>query len=480
MPNGAAGFYLLGRIYQLSNRHSAAIAYYQTALQVDPMLWSAYEELCALGADHEAQQYLAMAAAAAAAGAGSSGGAAAAPGTAGAAGGGNCFPGFAAPPGSVAQAAHVGGQASPTASSSFAPVTTPSVAHQQGSPTGAAPMSTAATKSGLGSMFSWMDSGRGQHAAASTAARVGVGMVVWEQDRRAVGQRPGIHLLWACSCCCPPCQCNPAQQAMLACSLCHRLTNSVLPLSCQGIDSGGTPSPGGGTPYVTPSPGGRITAPPPPAPKGAVGAAGRPAWPATASPAALAMPAGGTTGGFGLPSAAAAPQRKFMDEGKLRKVSGKLFAEPASVLKQLRWPGGGGGDASGGGSLVDVASLPGVPHGQRSAEGQAAALPLLHALGVGYRLLCMYRYGSKGGRGSMAGAACCPCCARKVTLLTFVHFCCQAINCPLLSVFRAPARLLCQVPGGDRRLQPPAAAALPDGMGAVLRGARLFRDGGLP
>lgn len=50
VPNGAAGFYLLGRIYQLSNRHSAAIAYYSTAVQLDPMMWSAYEELCSLGA----------------------------------------------------------------------------------------------------------------------------------------------------------------------------------------------------------------------------------------------------------------------------------------------------------------------------------------------------------------------------------------------------------------------------------------------
>ena len=49
VPNGAAGFYLLGRIYQLSNRHSAAIAYYSTAVQLDPMMWSAYEELCTLG-----------------------------------------------------------------------------------------------------------------------------------------------------------------------------------------------------------------------------------------------------------------------------------------------------------------------------------------------------------------------------------------------------------------------------------------------
>lgn len=98
------------------------------------------------------------------------------------------------------------------------------------------------------------------------------------------------------------------------------------------------------------------------------------------------MPSTGAPGG---------PQRKFMDEGKLRKVSGKLFSEPASVLKQLRWAGGGGGGGGGeaqeGGMLAGLMALPGVPRGQRSQEGQQQALWLLHALGAGYHLLCMYR-----------------------------------------------------------------------------------------
>lgn len=182
----------------------------------------------------------------------------------------------------------------------------------------------------------------------------------------------------------------------------------------QGMDGGGgTPSPGS---YVTPSPGGRPSAPPPPAPKaaGAGGAAARPAWPATTSPAPLPVTTGG--GLIGLPSTSGpgGPQRKFMDEGKLRKVSGKLFAEPASVLKQLRWQGGSSGEGSssgaassraagsggsggehdggaGGGTLAGMTALPGVPRGHRSQEGQQQALPLLYALGAGYRLLCMYR-----------------------------------------------------------------------------------------
>lgn len=166
VPNGAAGFYLLGRIHQLSNRHSAAIAYYSAALQQDPMLWGAFEELCALGADHEAQQYLA----AAAAGGASSrlfSGAAAGPSGQGAAAGG------AAPH----TAGGGAGMPSPT-SFQTAAVATPSAAAQQqqqaGTPSasggGPAPMSTAATKpSGLGAMFSWMDAGRSRGAPASTA-----------------------------------------------------------------------------------------------------------------------------------------------------------------------------------------------------------------------------------------------------------------------------------------------------------------------
>lgn len=151
---------------------------------------------------------------------------------------------------------------------------------------------------------------------------------------------------------------------------------------------GGTPSPGA---YVTPSPGGQATAPPP-APKGGGGPGARPAWPATNTPQPLPVSTGG---GLALASTQGpgGPQRKFMDEGKLRKVSGKLFAEPASVLKQLRWHGGGGEGSPRGGSLADVTTLAGVPRGQRSAEGQAQALPLLRALGEGYRLLCMYRWG---------------------------------------------------------------------------------------
>jgi anaphase-promoting complex subunit 3 len=128
-----------------------------------------------------------------------------------------------------------------------------------------------------------------------------------------------------------------------------------------------------------------------------------------------------SSGGLALPNALGdgsgavpGPKRKFVDEGKLRKVSNKLFSEPASVLKELRWhgqggEGSGGGGAEGGATLADVAVLPGLPRGQRSAEGQAQALPLLHALGDGYRLLCMYRWLGSGGRADSGGLRRCSC-----------------------------------------------------------------------
>jgi len=49
VPNGAAGHYLLGRISRLGGRPTDAKEHFVRALRLDPLLWSAYEELCALG-----------------------------------------------------------------------------------------------------------------------------------------------------------------------------------------------------------------------------------------------------------------------------------------------------------------------------------------------------------------------------------------------------------------------------------------------
>ncbi|PWA84802.1 CDC27 family protein [Artemisia annua] len=54
VPNGAAGHYLLGLIYRYTDRIKIAVQQFNQALSIDPLLWSAYEELCKLGAAGEA------------------------------------------------------------------------------------------------------------------------------------------------------------------------------------------------------------------------------------------------------------------------------------------------------------------------------------------------------------------------------------------------------------------------------------------
>lgn len=58
IPNGAAGVHLLGKVYQLSNRPNAAIEQFRNALGLDPLLWCAFEELCSLSPEVDAQEYL--------------------------------------------------------------------------------------------------------------------------------------------------------------------------------------------------------------------------------------------------------------------------------------------------------------------------------------------------------------------------------------------------------------------------------------
>ncbi|KAH9323620.1 hypothetical protein KI387_018259, partial [Taxus chinensis] len=56
IPNGAAGHYLLGLIYRYTDRRKIAIEHFVQAVSLDPFLWSAYEELCILGATEEAAE----------------------------------------------------------------------------------------------------------------------------------------------------------------------------------------------------------------------------------------------------------------------------------------------------------------------------------------------------------------------------------------------------------------------------------------
>lgn len=56
VPNGAAGHYLLGKIYRYTDRRKIAIEHFVQAVSLDPLLWAAYEELCILGAEEEAAE----------------------------------------------------------------------------------------------------------------------------------------------------------------------------------------------------------------------------------------------------------------------------------------------------------------------------------------------------------------------------------------------------------------------------------------
>ena len=55
VPNGAAGLHLLGMVCKETGRRAAAVKHFANAMSLDPFMWSAREELCALGAESEAR-----------------------------------------------------------------------------------------------------------------------------------------------------------------------------------------------------------------------------------------------------------------------------------------------------------------------------------------------------------------------------------------------------------------------------------------
>jgi len=61
VARGAAGLHLLGMICKETGRRAAAITHFSAALTLDPFLWTAYEELCALGAEEEAASVVELA-----------------------------------------------------------------------------------------------------------------------------------------------------------------------------------------------------------------------------------------------------------------------------------------------------------------------------------------------------------------------------------------------------------------------------------
>ncbi|CCI39359.1 unnamed protein product [Albugo candida] len=55
--NGAAGFNLMGKICRQNNQRDRAIKYFVESLELDPFLWSSYQNLCELGANMEALDF---------------------------------------------------------------------------------------------------------------------------------------------------------------------------------------------------------------------------------------------------------------------------------------------------------------------------------------------------------------------------------------------------------------------------------------
>lgn len=60
VPAGSAGLYLLGRVCRRGNRRQQAVACFVKSLEMDPFMWSAYEELCELGSNLEASQFFSV------------------------------------------------------------------------------------------------------------------------------------------------------------------------------------------------------------------------------------------------------------------------------------------------------------------------------------------------------------------------------------------------------------------------------------
>lgn len=277
VPNGAAGHYLLGRVYQLSNRHSVAIAYYNTALQLDPMMWCAHEELCTLGADAEAQQYLRI------------------------------------------------------------------------------------KQSGLSEV------GRYDAQQYSKAA----------EDAHFAAYTPVEHHL------------NISKQGGETNTQVHPYKEASKTLLSAGADGKGlqvNPSPGGAT-WATPAAMAQESIPPP-APR-AINARIRGSFNPSATPQVLSTQWEhvDSNNNSSLP-------RKILDEGKLRKVSSKLFAEPASVLKQLpqsRLARNSNINESPTYATESASTLNSGPRGVRSLEGQAQTLALLQLLAEPNYLISTFR-----------------------------------------------------------------------------------------
>lgn len=315
IPNGSAGYYLLGRIYQLSNRHNIAIAYFNTALQLDPMMWQSFQELCNLGADHEAKQYVSA----------------------------KMNPVEKDPNLNNIGSSFVDRQGRCMENHGELmegePMSTSK--GQASDSTGATPAGTAIETPNETLPIPMTQSKNSEVQQSGSTA----GVSNFQERTTPVEFPTGSHLVT------PP-------------------NAYTTPIGDKGLHPSG----------------------PPPAPK----ANGGWAPPSTVVGTPGALP----TDGFG----SMLHNRKFLDEGKMRKVSSKLFVEPASILRNISSgresnikgkPGAAGlynqRSSEESEVLAANASVLGISRGERSLEGQALSVGLLQLLGEGYRLLSLFR-----------------------------------------------------------------------------------------
>ena len=362
VPNGAAGFHLLGLVCKETGRRAAAVAHFATAMSLDPFMWSAREELCGLGAESEARD-----AEARFFGGGGDGGAHAGYPTLRELGGY-----LEARPGETPDERRPFGSAAPFGTATFSDI-------RNARSTAPRPFGTFRARPVV------------PDSAAPAAAA----------DRAPPAETPG-----------------PARDLRLDEANATATTAEARDVGTDARDgdaSGAGPSSAAaratfGTQHdlETPSPADPASAPPPVG-KGRGGAAGFPREselePQAQPPAALA----GEGSGPALPGSRAGAgahrhggrgaRRVFVDEGKLRKVSGRLFADPATEeaeklasnprrSSRLASIAGAAGDAETPGFSGFV--TPAHPGGDETHEAAEAAAPAV-------------RRGARGARGAARG-----------------------------------------------------------------------------
>ncbi|KAK9797012.1 hypothetical protein WJX73_004710 [Symbiochloris irregularis] len=369
IPGGAAGLYLLARICRMTDRIPHAVQYLCRALSQDPFLWCAFEELCHLGADQEAVSMTkaALATAASAAAAASS-------------------------PEAPAAAAESGPATNGPATSQAADASGPDGASPN---TPAMPSSLPFAGADTAAQCRLADRMQMEEADVGPADS-SRGAKAWNRRGWAGASANDVPHSWTSA--------APGMMSTLPPSSAARPPSQQQHWYQAGMpgDNFTTPSPMGAVPRAAPSMAPPPVAPPPHRLRNAPALDPDQQHPSLGHQPIRYPPAGaGPTppGGGALDTPHASQRWKFLDDAKLRKVSGRLFSAEPSLRRSSKVapspmeasPEGRGGLGSPGdlhGS--SEAAYSGLQMGVRTQMGQAGVLLLLANLQEGYRLLCMY------------------------------------------------------------------------------------------